>query len=200
MRSSTSPIRVAASVAAVVALCACASAPTTRYYTLLAAAPPPKAGPSAMLIEVLPVRVPAQVDVQELVVRQGGGELARVEAAQWIAPLPDEWRAALSAQLQARLGARDVYGLPQEQAAPVRRVRLVVHRYDAWLDHRVDVAAHWSVSDVSGARITCDSRAIENTPAGIAGIVDGYQRALARIAAEIAAVLSRPPGAAVVCP
>ena len=67
------------------------------------------------------VRVPAQVDQPELVVRQGAGELALVETRQWIAPLKDEIRGALSAALTQRLHAHDVAGVSAPAPVPVQR-------------------------------------------------------------------------------
>lgn len=181
------PLAVCAGLA-ILALSACSTAPGIRYYTLLSPALAAPAQPRDELIEVMPVRVPAQVDVQNLVVRQGAGELAPVERAQWIAPLPDEWRNALSVQLQQLLGARDVYGLPAAADLPVQRLRVVLQRFDAWPGHRVDVAALWSLVDASGQRTTCESRISERVAGDDAALVQGYQRAVAAIANQIADV------------
>jgi len=188
---------------ALAALCACSALPSTRYYTLLAPVEGASAVHDDVLIEVLPVRVPAQVDVQSLVVRQGAGELAPVEGAHWIAPLPDEWRSALSAQLQQLLGARDVYGLPQAADAPVQQLRVVLQRFDAWPGHRVDVTALWSLVGVGGARITCESRISERVGGDYSSLVQGYQRAVSAIAVQIASVARAQrsaPESAVSCP
>lgn len=190
---------------ALASLSACATGAGVRYYTLLSPVPAAPAQRGEVLIEVLPVRVPAQVDVQTLVVRQGAGELAPVERAQWIAPLPDEWRNALSAQLQQLLGARDVYGLPQAENAPVQRLRVVLQRFDAWPGHRVDVTALWSLVSADGTRTTCESRVSERVVGGDAALVQGYQRAVSAIAGEIADVARAQRGtgggdATVSCP
>ena len=78
------------------ALAGCASAPL-HYYTLVA--PPGAAGataaPAPYPFELLPVSVPAQVDVPQLVVREGGQGMLPLQDQRWIAPLGDEIRGAL---------------------------------------------------------------------------------------------------------
>ena len=186
---------------AVVALTACASsAPAVRYYTLQA---PAQAGASdsGLLIQVLPVQVPAQVDVPELVIRQSAGQLARVESEQWIAPLHAELRGALSLYLERKLGARDMQGLPPADAAKVRRVRVAFTRFEAYLDHRVDVDATWTLSALGeGAPLTCSSLVRESVKAGYPALVAGYQRALAQIGDDIAVTLTASPsGSSIGC-
>src|SRR3546814_20600554 len=71
--------------AAALTTTACSS-DRTHFYTLLKpdTAAPAIAGGAAFAINVQSLRVPAQVDQPELVVRQGEGELALVETRQWI--------------------------------------------------------------------------------------------------------------------
>lgn len=176
------------------ALAACASAPAVRYYTLQAPAPAPAqptvAG-SGLWIQMLPVRVPAQVDVPELVVRQGAGQLARVETQQWIAPLPDEVRAALSQRVQDHLGARDVHGLGQVDPASVHRIRVVLTRFDAYPGDHVDVSASWTLNAAQTAvALTCATRVHQPVGAGYPALVAGYQRALAGIGDAIAGTIA----------
>lgn len=176
---------------------ACSSAPVVRYYTLQAPAQAAVAD-RGQLIQVLPVQIPAQVDVPEIVIRQGAGKLARVESEQWIAPLHTELRAALSHHLQRKLGARDVQGLPQAEAKSVHRVRVVFTRVEAYLGHRADLEATWTVGTLDApAQLTCASRAQEPASAGYEALVGAYQRALARIGDDIAAAMSASPPACV---
>lgn len=192
------PIRALLLCAAAL-LGACSSAPVVRYYTLQAPAPASAlAVEPGTVIQVLPVQIPAQVDVPEIVIRQGAGELARVETQQWIAPLHTELRAALSQHLQRKLGARDVQGLPQAEAKSVRRVRVVFTRVEAYLGHRAELEATWTVGTLdTPAQLTCASRAQENAGGGYEALVTAYQRALARIGDDIAAAMSATPPACV---
>ena len=112
--------------AAALALAGCASAPM-HYYTLMPPAAEPADAPVAaadqglagLPFELLPVSVPAQVDVPQLVLREGGQSVAMLEGERWIAPLGSEVRGALSADLARQLHSQDVRpaGQPAATAA-----------------------------------------------------------------------------------
>lgn len=113
-------------------LAACGGSAPVRYYTLVPAADAyaPTATQSAITpsaapfqFELLPVGVPAQVDQPQLVVRQGGQGVAVLDGERWIAPLGDEVRGALSADLARQLHTQDVSGLPAG-ARPVLRIKV----------------------------------------------------------------------------
>ncbi|NGY04688.1 PqiC family protein [Solimonas terrae] len=170
----------------------------THFYTLLKpdTAAPAVAGEAAFVIDVQPVHVPAQVDQPELVVRQGSGELALVETRQWIAPLKDEVRGALSAALSQRLHTQDVAGVAAPAGLPVYQVMLDVQRFDGWLGHSVDIGAVWTVR-ASGGGIapgaanswTCASRTNTKVGGGYEPLVIGAQQAMAQIADRIATLI-----------
>lgn len=198
------PLRAAATSVALALLAACASPASTRFHTLLprvdASTPAVSAQVAAYAIEVLPAEVPAQVDMPQLVVRSSDGELTLVETRQWAAPLPAELRTALSDRLRAQLGVRDVYRLARTDALPVWRIKLVVNRFDTELGVAALLDAGWSVSG-DAATLSCASQAREVVAAGFDAAVQGHQRALARVASEIAAaVQALQAGAAPVCP
>jgi uncharacterized lipoprotein YmbA len=174
-------------------LAACAGAPPIVHYTLLAA--PPQAVDTAgagFAIEVMPVGVPSQVDVPQLVIRRGPGELAIVESRQWAAPLHRELRAALSEQLSAALGVTDVYRLSAADGLPVLRIKVNVSRFEAWPAQQTIVAATWSVSQAAHAEapaqtLTCSTQISQPVGADYDELVVGYQRAVQALGAEIAA-------------
>ena len=93
-------------------LAGCASAPL-HYYTLVAPAggSEPVAAASPLSFELMPVNVPAQVDQPQLVVREGGQGVALLGSERWIAPLADEVRGALSADLVRQLHGADLSGM-----------------------------------------------------------------------------------------
>ena len=181
---------------------ACRSAPT-RYYTLV---PPPSdaapVAPSALQLDVLPVDVPADVDRAQIVVRHGPGEVTPVDTRSWIAPLPFEIRRALAGELSRTLGARNIAGLTPTAGAPTYRVTLAVQRFESVLGERALIEAVWSVRDAgSTTALTCASRASEPAPGDYAALAEAHQRALARIAAEIATgVRALAAGGAATCP
>jgi uncharacterized lipoprotein YmbA len=174
---------------AVLALAACASAPT-HFHTLV---PPAGEGggtaSSPFFIEVQPVGVPPQVDQPQMVLRQGSGGVALLDNERWIAPLGDEIRGALSADLSRTLDTHDVYGLPRAANPPVVRVKMDVNRFDAELGGDAVVESVWTVHLVGAADgqvLSCGSRVREPAGGDYAGVVSAQQRALARIAADIA--------------
>lgn len=189
---------------ALAALTGCASAPT-HFYTLqqsTSARADVPAASSAFLIEVMPVVVPAQVDQSELLVRQSEQRVVILDNERWAAPLAAELRGAFAADLVTALGARDVYGLPRPPATQVYRIQIDVRVFDSWPGRHAQIRADWSVRGATeGALITCTSSASEDVQAGYDALVQGHQRAIARIAADVAAtVRSIGAGAAATCP
>jgi uncharacterized lipoprotein YmbA len=175
-------------------LAACSSAPQ-HFYTLTAAADrsaPPASDPHSsgapLLIEILPVIVPAQTDVPQIVVRLGGDEVRPVETRRWAAPLADEIRSALSADLARTLNARDVHGL-STAAIPAYRIAVRITRFDSSLGAYAAIDASWSVTvtarDTSG--LTCSTSTREPVTPGYEALVAGHQRALGTVAQKIAA-------------
>ena len=189
----TNKAAVAALACSLLVLAACASAPT-QFYTLL---PPPAAAPAtaaSFQIEVQPVDLPPQVSTPQLVVRTGGSEMVPVDTRRWIAPLGDEIRDALSADLSRQLGARDVYGLPGggiAPALPVWRISVKVQRFESALGAYARIDAVWTLQRAGeqGIALTCGSSISESVQPGYADLVEGHQRAVAQLAARIAAGL-----------
>lgn len=184
-------------------LAACASAPV-RYHTLIAPAPAQAASPSpsaAFQFELLPVGIPAQVDQPQLVIRQGAQGAAPLGTERWIAPLADEVRGALSADLAGALHTQDVSGLPAG-GKPRLRVKVDLRRFDSVPGEYALVDAAWSLRLLQGdATLACTTRVREPVGAGYAALVEGHQRALARLAASIAqAAVAVAAGQTPACP
>lgn len=188
---------------AVLTLAACASAPT-HFHTLVPPATENANTASApFFIEVQPVGVPPQVDQPQMVLRQGSGGVALLDNERWIAPLGDEIRGALSADLSRTLNTHDVYGLPKSAGQPVVRVKMDVNRFDAELGGDAVVESVWTVRLVGAAdgQVTsCGSRVREPAGGDYAGVVAAQQRALARIAAGIATAVRGASQGRASCP
>jgi uncharacterized lipoprotein YmbA len=181
-------------------LAACASTPT-HFYTLVrpAAAVAAATSPSApFMIEVPPVTVPSQVDVPQIVVREGGGEMALAESNQWVSPLPEEFRSALVAELVARTGAQEVYRLPRPADAKLFRIQVAVRRFDSSLGKRTELEAQWTITGAAGFALSCSTRDSESVGEGYGSLVEGHQRAVSALADQITAALSHAGGPA--CP
>ena len=188
-------IRIAMRVLAVGALsglAGCAS-PPLHFYTLVPAAgmtAPAGRQPAGLPFELLPVSVPAQVDQPQLLVRQGGQGVAVLDGERWIAPLGDEVRSAMSADLAAALDSHDVSGLPGN-GTPRLRIRLDLRRFDSVPGNYALIEAVWSVRLLGAGHaepVACSSRIRETVAAGYPALVQGHQRALARLATQVAAV------------
>jgi uncharacterized lipoprotein YmbA len=194
MNALSRPLHLVLTSLLIIGLGACASAATPRFYTLVRPAVPAVANATPLLIEVLPVTVPMQVDVQELVIRQGAGSVARAESRRWIAPLGEEIRDALSAGLRQQLGARDLYRLPRAAVeTPVRRIKVDVRRFDSYLGHQALIEAAWTISAAQpdAAAVTCDSRIAEAVSGSdYDALVQAHQRALAVLTTQIASALT----------
>jgi uncharacterized lipoprotein YmbA len=178
MNALSRPLHLVLTSLLIIGLGACASAATPRFYTLVRPAVPAVANATPLLIEVLPVTVPMQVDVQELVIRQGAGSVALAESRRWIAPL----------------GARDLYRLPRAAVeTPVRRIKVDVRRFDSYLGHQALIEAAWTISAAQpdAAAVTCDSRIAEAVSGSdYDALVQAHQRALAVLTTQIASALT----------
>jgi uncharacterized protein len=197
-------------VGALLALTACASAPL-HYYTLIAPAGSmaPSAGASdsnrsPLPFELLPVSVPAQVDQPQLVVREGGQGVALLNGERWIAPLADEVRGALSADLARELHSQDVSGLPANDK-PLLRIKLDLRRFDSQPGSYALIEGNWSVRVLHGGRhagaLACSSRISETVGPGYDALVQGHQRAIEQLAGQIAAAANAlQSGQVAACP
>lgn len=172
-------------------LAGCASAPL-HYYTLMAPAggSDPVAAASPLSFELMPVNVPAQVDQPQLVVREGGQGVALLGSERWIAPLADEVRSALSADLVRQLHGADLSGMAAGEK-PRLRIKLDVRRFDSAPGAYALIDAAWSVRAAAGdspAALACTTRVREAVGPGYPALVQGHQRAIAQIAGQIAIV------------
>lgn len=102
-------LRVITGVCLLLGLSGCAS-PAPHYYTLITPAEnaPSAIPPAAFVLRVQPVTVPEQLNQPQLVIRKSDGELMISDSALWAAPLPEEIRSALSAQLERSLNTTDI--------------------------------------------------------------------------------------------
>lgn len=179
-------------LAATLALSACSSTPT-HYYTLIAPMStntPAASTATPLQFEMLPVLMPVQVDQPPLVVRQGNGSLAILDAERWGSPLGDEFHDALTGQLERRFGSRDMAGLPKNTDQPVLSVRTDVRRFESVADSYALIDVVWTLSLRSSGNkrqnLTCSSIIREQAGNGMENLVLAHQRAVSRLADNIA--------------
>lgn len=127
-------------------LSACSSVPT-NYHTLIATQPQTSAAVQAVnfQLQVLPVRIPVQVDQPSLVVRESDGRLAILETALWASPPADEFHDALAIELEQRLGVRDLAGPPGRADKALLSLRTDVRRFDSLPGRHAALDAMWSL-------------------------------------------------------
>lgn len=184
-----SRLRAWISGALALGLAGCASAPM-HYYTLtMQGVPAERIAPVPYPFELSPVNVPAQVDVPQLVVRTGGQGMQPLDGERWIAPLGDEIRGALSADLAKALGVADMSGLPGN-GQPRLRITLDVRRFESVPGDHALIEAAWSLhmTGTSGGQdaLSCVSVARETVGAGYDALVAGHQQAVASLTDRIA--------------
>ena len=178
---------------ATAALAGCSSTPPVRYHTLMPAelpVPSPAASslpPIAIVVE--PVRVPAQVDQPQWLVRLADGGMALLEQDRWASALGDEFRLALREQLIAGHGATEAR--PAAGSMPIR-VGVDVRRFDSVASREARTEGTWTLtsSERTGARsMRCEWFLREPTQAGTMALAAAHRRAVARLGDAIGEAL-----------
>ncbi|HHG8772478.1 TPA: membrane integrity-associated transporter subunit PqiC [Raoultella planticola] len=169
-------------------LAGCAS-PQVRYHTLVNADPVSRAVAAPdFVIDLLPVGVPAQLDTQQVVVRQSDSRVVVLDNDRWLSPLGDEWQAALSLSITQRFNTVDVGGLARDTGKPVVRVLMQVRRFDSWPGNAVTLDADWSLStqrEGKSRRLVCKSHLSQPLAGDPAQMFTAWQRVVERLASQI---------------
>jgi len=202
MTSRTRPLS-AVTLATLLALCACStSAPPTRLHSLMPAEPTPREAPPGrgpVFVALEPIRLPAQVDQPQWLVRLPDDSLASLEQERWASPLRDELRQALLEQLAARFGVVEGRSAAPQAAAPVR-VALELRRFDSIPGREARIEADWTVSGMA-APLRCSLLLREPAPGAMVELAGAHRRAVARLAGAIgASLLAAPPATSPACP
>ncbi len=187
-------------VVALLALAACAaSAPPVRLHSLMPVELASReAGRPAIIITLEPIRVPAQVDQPQWLVRLPDDSLAALEQERWVSPLSDELRQALLEELGAGYGAIEGRGAA---GALALRVGVEVRRFDTIPGREARIEAIWTVA-VGGATpaLRCDALLREPAAAGMPALAAAHRRAVVRLADAIGDSLVSTRGPVPACP
>jgi uncharacterized lipoprotein YmbA len=186
--------RLAPSLAVALALAACASAPPTHLHTLMAADPPLRAADAAAPSELpvaLDVRVPAQVDQPQWLVRLPDDSVAVLEQERWASPLRDELKQALLEEIVVRYGAIEPRG--QSAGTPVLRVTVDVRRFDSVPGREARIEGSWAIAhaDPRAPVSHCDWLMREAAAGGMPALAAAHRRAVARLGDAIGESLLR---------
>jgi uncharacterized protein len=168
---------------------ACTSAPV-HFHTLVAASVDANGAPPSSVaysVNIEAVKVPAQVDRIEMVVRQNNGEIAVLNTEFWIAALPDELQSAMSGEIHRQLSLADAMGSPggpQEIS-----IRVVVERFESAPSRYALIDASWELRTGTTAhpvRLRCASHVYQSVGNGYIALERGQQLAVAMIGDQIA--------------
>ncbi|WP_053143185.1 PqiC family protein [Erwinia billingiae] len=167
-------------------LAACTS-PDIHYHTLMSSTPS-TVHRIQFDINVLPVIVPSQLDMQQVVIRENSSSAAILENQRWLSPLADEFTTALSAQLAERLATQDIAGLANQPNRPVVSVKVKVRRFDSWPGNKIHLQADWLLTLKPENRQTlCHSDLSQVVGGDVSALFPAWQNLLNRLSEQIAA-------------
>jgi uncharacterized lipoprotein YmbA len=170
------------------------------FYVLTALEPPPST-PSVLVPSILlgPVVLPAYLDRRELVTRLGSNQLRAEDLELWAEPLRDSLSRTLERDLTAILGAGRIQRLPWTGPSPPElAVAVELRRFEKTSSGRVELEAHWTISQGRGVaqRLRRETRLSLPAGASTQAAVASLSQALVTLSREIAAgVLGLAPTA-----
>jgi uncharacterized protein len=137
------------------ALFGCGTTPPTRFYILneIAPAATPAAAPAATVpLRLEPLAIAPELDRPELVSRIGPNRVHVADFERWAAPLQDQIRGVLSADLAARLPSGQVAD-PNEPATsdPRRLLSVSIEQFYGDESCAVSLRASWSLTTAHAA-------------------------------------------------
>ena len=164
----------------------CASPPPVHLHTLTpierpvprqGGVPAEGRGPA---VELEPIRVPAQVDQPQWLIRLPDDTLALLEQERWAAPLPEEFHRALLEILRLRFGAIDTR--TTAPGVPLWRVRVDVNRFEsAPGEARLETTWALMPRSATAPALRCTTYFRESAGPGMPALAEAHRRALARL-------------------
>lgn len=170
-----------------------------RFHTLQPGTSSPETSAAKFKARLTTVQIPAEVDTEQLVVRDSGNTLIREPADRWAAPLTDEIRAALGNAWRQDYGLDDVQGV-DSTGASIPQVGVKIQKLDATMGSHVELVASWWVSLDQRQKMkssSCQRVFFEHAAGGIDELVDAEQRVFRSLAGDMAssviAMINRQP-------
>ena len=191
----------------VLVLAGCASSPPVHFHTLMPSQTPARNAepplPGAIMLE--PVRVPAQVDQPQWLIRMPDDSVARLEQERWASPLRDEIRGAVTEWLVDRHGATEA--TPAAVPSSIVRISIDLRRFESAPAREVRLEGFWTLTGGGGAgsprsAASCELLVREPTADGsYAALATAQRRAVERLADTIGHSLrSISRGEPLICP
>jgi uncharacterized lipoprotein YmbA len=161
------------------------------FFLLTALEPAATAGPAAATPSVLlaPVVVPEYLDRPELVTRLASNQLRVEDLELWAEPLRVSVPRTMEQNLATLLGSGRVRQSPWSGPAPPDLVVSVdVHRFEKTSAGKVELAAHWTITDGRGETepLRRETHLSYATAAGTQAAVAAMSEALAALSRAIA--------------
>jgi len=172
-------------------LAGCGTTAPSSFYTLDSSATQADGAPVAVAIMVGPVSIPAAVDRPEFVVQVAPNQVEIDEFHRWAAPLGDAVAQTLAGDLAVLLGSADVASAPLANFRPDYRVTISVQRFESARGDAALLDAVWAVHPTAGGPLR-SGRTLAREPVqgdGFDALAAAHSRALARLAADVAAAI-----------
>jgi uncharacterized protein len=169
----------------------CASSPS-HFYTLNSTATGDGTPAVNYAVVVGPVSIPALIDRPQFVVQVATNRVQVDEFNRWAAPLNDNIAGAIVGDLAALLGTSQVATAPMANFNPAYRVSIDIQRFESVRGKSVLIEAVWVVHRTTTSGATCSGRTVASEPVSgdsFDALAAAHSRALARISADIAAVI-----------
>jgi hypothetical protein len=185
--------------AAAVLLAACAGSPPARYYTLAAPALAGQVKDSGLSVALGPISLPESLDREQFILHTGNNRAEVVDQHRWLQPLRGELARALAADLGSALGTSRVTVPGQSQPTlPDVRVAVDFLRFESRPGSESVIEARWRLRR-NGEAPGAEGHSLAREKASgndFESLVAAHDRALARIAADIAASILAAQGVA----
>jgi uncharacterized lipoprotein YmbA len=175
----------------------CASSPS-RFYTLNSTATGGDSPAASVSVAVGPVSIPALVDRPQFMVQVATNRVEVDEFNRWAEPLNDNIARVIAGDLAALLGTPEVATAPLANFNPAYRVSIDIQRFESVRGKSVLVDAVWAVHRTAAGGTTCSGRTIASEPVSgdsFDALAAAHSRALAKVSADIAAVIRTEAGA-----
>ena len=157
--------------------------------------------PAPIAIALEPIRIPAQVDQPQWLVRLPDESLASLEQERWASSLRDELRQALLEALMVGYNAVEVHDLSAGSMNAPLRIGVDVRRFDSMPGREARIEGSWTIgpagaaaaaakATVASASTTrCDWLFRESAGPGMDALAAAHRRAVTRLAGSIGSAL-----------
>lgn len=136
------------------------------------------------------IRLPAQVDQPQILVRLDDDSLVALEQQRWASPLRSELREAVLERLIVRYGAVEARDRA-ESDGQVTDVRIVFRRFESRPDREALIEGSWTLSrDATKQSLTCEWLIREPASGGVPALAQAHRLAVGRLTDQIGQALS----------